>query len=44
MKVEYLTGPAIDWAVAKAGELDEDYVLAGDQFVLLHDEDGSGLY
>ena len=44
MKTSELQGPALDWAVAKCEGADEEYVLAPDQFLLLHNESGSGLY
>lgn len=44
MKTLELTGPALDYAVAVALGEDAEYVLAPDQFVLLHNENGSGLY
>lgn len=44
MKTSELTGAALDWAVAKCEGEDSDYVLASDQFFLLHNENSSGLY
>lgn len=44
IKTDELIGKALDWAVAKCNGEDETYVLAPDQFVLLQNENRSGLY
>lgn len=38
MKTSELTGVALDWAVAKCEGHDEEYILAPDQFILIHDD------
>jgi hypothetical protein len=44
VKVSEAFGPVLDWMVAKGEGEDAEYVLPADQFTLLHNENGSGLY